>query len=94
MILLGSQYTHRLQLGLIHLMKNSFLLSVSSDSGKDESDGAVRRIRRVREEFKAKFMDFSHRLYGCVNMRIVLVEQNFFSQHSWTFLLDFFKQTV
>ena len=48
----------------------------------------------MRQQFKATIMDFTHRLYRCVNTRVVLVEQNIFSQHAWTFLLDFFTQMV
>ena len=39
----------------------------------------IRRICGMRQQFKLIIMDFNHRLYGCVNMRVVLVEKNFFS---------------
>ena len=50
------------------LMKMSFLLSVSLDSGKDESQTGP---NQVNKQFKATIMDFSHQLYACVNTRVV-----------------------
>ena len=40
--------------------------------------GQIRRINKVKQQFKVIIMDVSHQLYGCVNMRIALMKQTFF----------------
>lgn len=56
--------------------------------------GKVWRIRWMGEQIEAQFMQFRHRFHGLVARRIVLVKQDFFLLHLWSFLGDFGLQTL
>ena len=82
MILLSSENIHWLKLELFCLMKISFFLSVSLDSGKDESQMG---LNQKNKQFKVTIMDFSHQLYGCVNTGVVCpFSEKALRGHFWT----------